>query len=81
MALRVMGPAYIAVDEITAQDDCDALLQAGWCGVNLLATAHAADKYDFISRPVYSPLVQSGIFDSLLFLKSDKSWKMERMRL
>lgn len=81
MALRVMGPAYIAVDEITAQDDCDALLQAGWCGVNLLATAHAADKYDFISRPVYSPLVQSGIFNSMLFLKADKSWKMERMRL
>lgn len=80
-ALRVMGPAYIAVDEITAQEDCDALLQAGWCGVKLLATAHAADRYDLLSRPVYSPLVQSGIFDSLLFLKPDKSWKMERMRL
>ncbi|MBQ2785575.1 MAG: Flp pilus assembly complex ATPase component TadA [Oscillospiraceae bacterium] len=81
MALRVMGPAYIAVDEITAQEDCDALVQAGWCGVKLIATAHAADKYDLVSRPVYAPLVQSSIFDSLILLKPDKSWKMERMRL
>ena len=81
IALRVMGPAYIAVDEITAQDDCNALLQAGWCGVNLIATAHAADMYDFINRPIYGPLVQSGIFESVLSLKPDKSWKMERMRL
>lgn len=81
MALRVMSPAYIAVDEITAQNDCEALLQAGWCGVKLIATAHAADKFELISRPIYAPLIQSGIFDSLLFLKQDKSWKMERMRL
>ena len=79
-ALRVMGPACIAVDEITAQEDCDALLQAGWCGVRLIATAHAADKYDFLTRPVYAPLVKSGIFDTLLILHPDKSYKLERMK-
>lgn len=79
-ALRVMGPTYIAVDEITAREDCDALLHAGWCGVRLIATAHAGDKYDFLSRPIYAPLAQSGIIDTLIVLNIGKSWKMERMR-
>ena len=31
--LRTMNPSIIAVDEITAAEDCEALIQAGWCGV------------------------------------------------
>ena len=79
-ALRAMGPVCIAVDEITAQEDCEALIHAGWCGVRLIATAHAADKYDLMTRPVYAPLVKSGIFDSLMILQPDKSYKLERMK-
>ena len=36
MALRTMGPKIIAVDEITAYEDCLALKAAQWCGVKLL---------------------------------------------
>lgn len=79
MLLRTMGPAAIAVDEITSEGDCDALLQAGWCGVSLLATAHAASREDLLGRPVYKPLVCGGLFDTLIVLHSDKSWKAERM--
>lgn len=81
MLLRTMGPATIAVDEITSEHDCEALLKAGWCGVNLLATAHAASKEDLYARPVYKPLVKSHLFDTLVILQSDKSWKAERMEL
>ncbi len=81
MALRTMGPSCIAVDEITAQRDCQALTQAGWCGVRLLATAHAANKQDLKSRPVYQPLWECGLFESLVILRKDKSWYMERMLL
>lgn len=80
LALRTMGPAWIAVDEITAQEDCEALLHAGWCGVKLLATAHADNRQDLMSRPVYAPLTKSGLFETLLILQPDKSWRMERMR-
>ena len=79
--LRTMGPDTIAVDEITAQSDCDALVQAGWCGVKLLATAHAASRHDLLSRPVYRPIVESKLFDTVVILRSDKSFRTERMAL
>lgn len=79
MLLRTMTPDWIAVDEITAEKDCRALLQAGWCGVKLLATAHAASKEDLMARPLYAPLVTGGLFDRLVIIQPDKSWRVERM--
>lgn len=79
MVLRNMGPEVIAVDEITAQADCDALIHAGWCGVDLLATAHAGSRQDLFSRPVYRKIIESKLFDTLLILQPDKSWRIERM--
>ena len=79
MALKTMGPAWIAVDEITAQADCDALTEAAWCGISLLATVHAADKRDLLSRKLYASLVSGGIFQTLLILGRDKSFRMERI--
>ena len=81
MALRTLSPACIAVDEITAQEDCQALLSVGWCGVELLATAHARDAKDLLRRKIYQPLADSGLFETLLILQPDKSWHMERMRV
>ena len=81
MALRTMSPKCIAVDEITAAEDCQALMSAGWCGVDLLATAHAANCTDLHSRKVYQPLAESGLFEQAIVLNRDKSWRMERMEL
>lgn len=77
--LRTMGPDTIAVDEVTSEADCRGLLHAAWCGVSLIATAHAASKQDLFSRPVYKPLIDGGIFDMLVILQKDKSWNAERM--
>ena len=79
--LRTMGPGTIAIDEITAREDCDALLHAGWCGVNILATAHAGSRDDLMRRPVYRPIVESNLFDTLLVLRGDKSWYSERLNI
>lgn len=75
MLLRAMGPACIGVDEITSEQDAQALLRAGWCGVRLIATAHAATLQDLHTRSVYRPLVQTKLFDHILVLNRDKSWK------
>ena len=77
--LRTMGPDWIAVDEVTAQEDCAALLHAMGCGVRLLASCHAGSKEEFLSRNLYCPLVNSGMFSHLLILNQQKQWRMERM--
>lgn len=79
MVLRNMTPTVIAVDEITAQEDCYALLHAGWCGTRLIATAHAGSKQDLYSRPVYRPIIEAQLFDSIIILHDDRSWHSERM--
>lgn len=79
--LRTMGPACIAVDEITAEEDCKALISAANCGVILLATAHGASLRDFRTRPVYQRLSGQGVFDTLVTLKPDKSWQVERITI
>lgn len=79
MVLRTMAPDYIAIDEITAQADAQALLRAAGCGVKLLATAHASSLGDLRQRPCYRPLLQTGLFQTVLLLGKDKSYRRERM--
>ena len=78
IVLRTMGPRVIAVDEITAEHDCQAIIRAAWCGVQLLATAHASSMQELRSRTVYAPLLKSGIFRTVVVLNGDKSWQAER---
>ena len=79
MILRTMGSTCIAVDEITAEEDCNALIRAGWCGIRLLATAHAGGVKDLLTRPLYRPILESGLFDHVLVLRRDKTWREERL--
>lgn len=79
MVLRTMAPDYIAIDEVTAQADAQALIRAGGCGVRLLATAHAASLEDLRQRTCYRPLLEGGMFQTVLLLHKDKSYRRERM--
>lgn len=78
MVLRTMSPQWIAVDEITAREDAQALLFAANCGVKLLATAHASGPADLRSREIYRPLTEQGVFAHLFILNRDKSYRLER---
>lgn len=77
MAIRTMAPDTVAVDEITGQADCNALESAAWCGVRILATAHAGNRSELYSRKIYQSLLQNKIFQHLIVLQKDKSWKQE----
>lgn len=80
IGIRNMNPQIVAVDEITAPEDCAGLLEAGWCGVRILATAHAADLYDLYARPVYRPLLEKKLFDGVVVMNPDKTWYLERVK-
>lgn len=79
--LRTMGPAFIAVDEITAKSDCEALMRVHGCGVKLLASAHASSGADLRSREIYRTLVDQGVFDHIVILNRDKRWRLEGRKL
>lgn len=79
MALRTLGPAAIALDEITAEADALALCRAAWCGVRLLATAHASGPEDLKKRPIYRSLTENRLFDHILICSRDKSRPTERI--
>lgn len=78
--LRTMGPECIALDEITEAEDCEGLIRAAGCGVDLLATAHAGSIDEFLNRPIYKPLAEKEIFQWILVLGPDKHFTLERMR-
>lgn len=79
MALRTMGPSVIALDEITGEEDCKALLNAAWCGVRLIATAHAANMEELQTRTIYKSLLDNNIFSTLITVHPDKSWQEEQL--
>lgn len=79
MALRSMSPQIIALDEISSIADCKGILRSGWCGVDLIATAHAAGRNELLKRPLYKPLVDTGLFQWLVILQQDKTYRLERM--
>ena len=69
--LRGMNPQVLAADEITAPEDCQALMTAANCGVALLCTAHGARLEDLEARSVYRPLLQDRIFRKLVRISRD----------
>lgn len=75
--LRTMGPEVIAVDEITSKKDCEGLINAANCGVQLLASAHAGSIAEFRCREIYRPLITERIFEKALMLNKDQKFTEE----
>lgn len=75
MALRVMNPQWIAVDEITREEDVDALCRGAYCGAMLLATCHVWQGEDLLRRPVYRRLLDANLFREAILLSSDHTWR------
>ena len=77
LMLRTMSPQWIVVDEVTAPEDIQAMQHAGYCGVRLAATAHAADRRDLQSRALYRQLVAAQIFTKLITIRRDRKITVE----
>lgn len=69
MLLRSMNPQILAMDEITARGDLDALRTAAGCGVRLLATVHAFDRQDMLRRELYREILNCGIFERVVVIR------------
>ena len=67
------------MDEVTAPADLKALEQAAYCGVRLLATVHGSKKEELQQRPLYRNLLQSGLFPTVIVLRTDKTCSVEEI--
>lgn len=77
--LRTMAPDWIAVDEISAEEDVRVLEKCSYCGVRLLATAHAANTDELHQRRLYRELLATGVFRRALVLRPDQTFSEERL--
>lgn len=67
--VKGMNPQVIAMDEITAEEDLEALLWAAGCGVTLLATAHGESRESLSLRPLYRKLLDANVFAKLVVIE------------
>lgn len=79
MLLRTMNPQWIALDEITSEEDVNVMVRASYCGVRFLATAHAETPAELRQRPVYRSMVEAGVFENLIVILPDRTLQLERM--
>lgn len=79
LLLRTMSPQIIAVDEVTEEQDAKTLIRAFHCGVQFIASAHAVDRQDLISRPIYKAILDSGVIRRLLILGMDQRCREEQV--
>lgn len=69
MLLRGMNPEIIAMDEITQEEDLQAVEQIAGCGVLIFATVHGRDRNDMNCRTVYRELLLRGLFRELVTIR------------
>ena len=81
MLLRSMSPDWIALDEITATSDVQAMIHASYCGVKFLATAHAGGKEDLYARPMYRDLMSGRVFDLLFTIDQNREVRKEYLAI
>lgn len=83
MLLRGMNPQILAMDEITAAEDREALLRVIGCGVGLLASIHGEDPRKSRGGGRAGSLLEEGLFSYLLLIRQDgaeRNYSMEAWR-
>ena len=68
-AVRTLSPRYLVCDEIGNEDEARAVEQLANAGVRLIASAHAASLGDLLARRGMRSLLDTGVFETIVFLK------------
>ena len=70
MLIRSMSPRVIAIDEIGAREDVEAIEYVINCGCKLIATVHGTNMEDIKRKPILGRLVKEGIFERFITLSN-----------
>lgn len=80
MLLRSMNPEILAMDEITARSDLEAVRSGAACGVRILATAHAYTLADMPRRELYREILTMGVFERVVEISADSAGRRYAVR-
>ena len=72
MLVRSMSPQVIAVDEIGAPEDVQAIKYAMHCGCKMIATVHGDSLEEIQRKPLFEQLFKEQCFDRYVVLKNEK---------
>lgn len=68
VAARSMAPDSIICDEFGGEEDISSALYAMKSGVNMIASIHASDKNDLLTKPMLNKIAECSIFEHVAFL-------------
>lgn len=68
MALRTLSPSVIVTDEIGTEADAEAILEALYAGVRVIASVHGNDEKDVQQRRAVQKLMANGAFSRYVIL-------------
>ena len=66
--IRSMNPNIIVTDEIANKEDCESLLYASNCGVNIIATTHAKNIEELKDKSLFNEVLRKKIFKRFVVL-------------
>ena len=73
MLIRSMSPQVVAVDEIGAPEDVQAIKYAMHCGCKMLATVHGDSLAEIQKKPLFEALIREQCFERYVILKNGTS--------
>lgn len=71
MLVRSMSPQVIAVDEIGAPEDVQAIKYAMHCGCRMIATVHGETLEEIQRKPLFEQLVKERCFERYVVLQNE----------
>jgi stage III sporulation protein AA len=72
MMIRSMSPEVLVVDEIGRKEDSEAVHEAVYAGVHLIATVHGSSLEEIRHRPIIAELLAEHVFTRIVVLSRKK---------
>ena len=72
MLIRSMSPQVVAVDEIGASEDVQAIKYAMHCGCKMLTTVHGESIEEIRKKPLFEQLQREQCFERYVILKNGR---------
>lgn len=72
MLIRSMAPQVIAVDEIGALEEVQAMKYAMHCGCKLIATVHGESMEEIRKKPLFEQLIKEHCFERYIVLRNGR---------